>query len=335
MQRFEGRIEEMINCPHCEQPVDETVRTTCPLCFTPLRPEAAAAQPQPGVAPNLTATPTPGAPAGYGAAPQPPQMTAAPLYQPAPPPPGAPVQLSGMPLNAPGAAPLRGSNTRMTLNGDIIETPQTPSAAPMGGNYAGRPAATRPSYGASSARVEPKSRSGAPVAIVVVLLLLLGGGGFGGYYWWSHRTNPKDTVTKYLTAIKAQDWKTIYELTDLPDQTKAKFKDAQDFADKTKAQLSASPGASQMLDGLFSSLQFEVQDPKDNDGSAATVPIKVTINLLGRSMTQNEDVKLKNVGGTWKVSGGSNGMGLGGGMGLGSGGIGGGRMNGMGGMGSR
>jgi|SRR5579871_1952402 len=292
----------MVNCPRCDQPVDETVRTTCPLCFTPLRPEADAAQPQP---------------------------TAPPLYQPAASASAAPVQPAAMPLNAP-AAPLRGPNTRVTLNGDIIDATPTPAAAPLGGgSYAPRPAAPRPNY-ATPARVETRSRSGrgAVVAIVVVLLLL--GGGFGGYYWWMHRTNPKDTATKFMTAVKAQDWKAVYELSDLDDQAKSKYTSAQDFADKTKAQLNALPGIGQFINTILSGLKFEVQDPKDNDGSTATVPINISVTVLGRDINQTQDMKLKNVGGIWKVSGGNGTPGLGG-----FGGMGGGLSGGMRGFGTR
>jgi hypothetical protein len=233
-----------------------------------------------------------------------------------------------MPLNAASAAPLRGPNTRMTLNGDIIETPSTPSAPPMGGNY--RPAAPRPSYGASSVRVEPRSRSGgSTAAIVVVLLLLLGGGGFGGYYWWSHRSNPKDAAQKYFTAFKAQDWKTVYELTEQTDQTKQMYTSSQDFADKAGKIMS-------LFSGLVSGLNFEAQDTKDNDGTTATVPIKISGTAMGQSVNQSVDLKLKNVDGAWKVSGGQSMGGMPSFGGMGGGNMGGGRMgSGMGGFGGR
>jgi hypothetical protein len=308
----------MINCPRCEQPVDETVRTTCPLCFTPLRPEPDAAQPQPGVA-SPPAAPGPGGLGGaYGASP------AAPLYQSAAPSLGAPVQPMAMPLNAPAASPGRSQNTRMTLNGDIIEAPPTPSAAaPAGGNYAPRPGAPRPNY-STPARAETRTKSGggSSVAIVLVLLVVLGGGSFGGYYWWTHRSTPKETVTKFLNALKTQDWKTIYEQTELNDQMKSQYTSAQDFADKTKAQLDSKPGAGQLISSLFSGMKFEVQEPKDNDGNTASVPVKLTVSILGRDVTQTQNIKVKNIDGAWKVSSdvGAGGMGA---LGLGGGGMGG------------
>lgn len=299
----------MINCPRCEQPVDETVRTTCPLCFTPLQPEANA--PQPGGVSNAD-----GPARADGLSPAQP---------------GAAPSSSSMPLSAPSATPLRAANTRVTLNGDIIDAPQStqPAASPMGGSYNNRPAAPRPGYGLPT-RAEPQKRSaGATVAIVLVALLLLGGGGYGGYYWWSHRAgDPKEAVKTALTAQSNEDYKTLYNYIDLTDQMKTQYPDAQTFDDKMKATMAAVANSPFMAIAKARGIDFKAEIKKalqaakvgdaKIDGENATVP--VTLEAPGAA-GKSVDVHLKQVGGAWKIEADSGALGLGGmGSGTASGG---------------
>jgi hypothetical protein len=219
------------------------------------------------------------------------------------PPAGTPVQPMGMPLNAPSAPPLRGPNTRVTLTGEVIDAPSGPSpmSPPMAGNYPGRPAAPRPSYGAAP-RVQEAPRRSNSGAVAVLLLLFLGLGGFGGWYWWSHRSNPKESAQKVLTAFKAGDWKTVYDLTEQTDQSKKQFANSQEFADKMSK-------VSAFLTPLIGNLNFDAQDPKDNDGTTATVPVKISGTVMGQSGNSTFDLKMKHIGGIWKVSGDGQGTG--------------------------
>jgi hypothetical protein len=313
----------MVTCPRCEQPVDETVRNTCPLCFTPLEPQANAQQTQPGAAQNVGMPGAPNRQAQPLAAPSlsasaPPlggasaQPTAMPLNgQPL----GAPAQPAAVPLNASSAAPLRNPNTRMTLNGDIIEAPpsQAQAAPTIGNSPAARPAAPRPAYGVAPRKQEASRSAGSTATLVVVVLLVLCLGGFGGYYYMMHRTNPKDQVQKYLSAIKTQDYKTIYEVMEQTEEAKAKYKDAQDFADQTKSMVATSPYGSALVT-IESGMTFTIKDAKDNNGSTATVPTTMSISAGGKTYNVDMDLKMKNFNGIWKVSTDTKIPGMGGGM---------------------
>lgn len=128
----------MIQCPRCQNSVDETKQAACPVCLTPLA--ASSAQPGPAM-PGFNPLP------GSGATPpgRPPQVSApiAP-YAPPPgspyasspstaytPPPGSPYPLPPLPGPAPlpptmapppvpGYAPV--VTTRTTLTGEVVET---------------------------------------------------------------------------------------------------------------------------------------------------------------------------------------------------------------------
>ncbi|HZP85087.1 MAG TPA: hypothetical protein VFB21_25845 [Chthonomonadaceae bacterium] len=80
----------MVKCPRCEHVVDETKRTTCPICFTPLQAPAAAPPEPPAPTPPYAAPPLPG---------QPVPLDAPPLLPRSAPPPG-PLQMP-QPLNQP------------------------------------------------------------------------------------------------------------------------------------------------------------------------------------------------------------------------------------------
>jgi len=315
----------MAICPRCEQPVDETTRTTCPVCFTPLGPQANAEQApstsasplyqsnqqqsgaqsralvMPLNAPEIGAPmPTSGMPLNAPEFGAPMPTSGMPLNAPEI---GAPMPTSGIPLNTSPLAAPRGAAARMSLNGDIIDTPsnQTPAPTTIGGAAGGRPSLPRPSYGVAPRKVEAARSPGRTATLVVSLLLILGLSGFGGWYYMMHRTNPKDQAQKAFAALKSQDWKAIYELTEQTDQAKSKYKDSQDFADQIKADLSKSPFGN-VLGTLMSNMTLEAQEPKDNNGSTATVPVKMSMSLMGQSVTRNIDIKMKNFGGIWKIS---------------------------------
>ena len=301
----------MVNCPRCQQPVDETARATCPLCFTPLAGAGASgpapAPVTPGSAPG--GVPPLNANAPYGSAPSA-APGVMPLNGPAPqnaysapmpginPMPAAPV---GMPLSA----PTIGANQRMTLSGEVIDAPTPMAQAPMGNSqYQAKPA-----YGAPRREeVSANSGGGAKSAVIVLLLFaLLGGGGFGGWYFWTHRTNPRDQAQRFFNGLKTLNAKTMYETVESDTD---KYKDEQDFITQTDAQLDKNPAAKQMLTSMFEGLTFKVGEPKYDSATEATVPVTttgtITMSFFGQSKSQSVDkttqIKMKNFNGIWKVS---------------------------------
>ena len=129
----------MVNCPRCQSPADEKARATCPVCFAPLRipsvapaippmpagPQSRPQAPNPpsipplaGMAPPVAGTPTQHVPAQYA----PPQASYA-----------QPVQSYSAPPAVPPPAP--GRQARVSLTGEVVETPVQPPAsgyAPQG-----------------------------------------------------------------------------------------------------------------------------------------------------------------------------------------------------------
>lgn len=280
----------MVICSRCQQPVDETTRTTCPLCFTPVSASGDPAQPQPLGGPSAP-PPAPAQPQG-----------AMPLNGPAP----VAVSLSGpaAPLNAPPPAPTLGANQRMTLSGDVIDAP-APMSAPAAGNSQYKP---RTNYNTPQPAQE-RGKSGAnPVVVGLVFLLLFGGGG-GGWYYWMHRTNPKDQLQKFLAATKTLDAKGMYATMEVDTD---KYKTEKDFVD----QVDGNAAAKQFITQMLADITLTAGEPKYSGMTEATVPYKttgtVTFNMFGQSKSQSIDktseVKMKNFGGIWKVSKDNTGM---------------------------
>jgi hypothetical protein len=295
----------MVNCPRCQQPVDETARTTCPLCFTPLvgASGSAPAPGMPGSAPG--SVPPLNANALYPSAPPPtpgvmPLNGPAPLNAPAAPMPGVNA-MPGTPMGMPLSTPTIGANQRMTLTGEVIDAPAPMAQASMGNSqYQARPA-----YGAPRREeVSAPSGGGAKTGLIaLVLFVLLGGGAFGGWYLWMHRTNPKDQAQKFFAALKAMDTKAMYETVEINGE---KYKDEQDFITQNNTQLDKNPAAKQMLTSMFEGLTFKAGEPKYDSATEATIPVTTsgTMSFLGQSQSVNQttQVKMKNFNGIWKVS---------------------------------
>ncbi len=253
----------MMPCPHCEHPVDETSTDTCPICKSKLF-----------------------------AVQQPSQQT---------PPPAEPLKpvsissLSGAPAMPAAPASVSGVKRRVTLTGEVIEEPDAP-AAPVAGQ-APRPAYARPSY--TNVTSTPKENTGGEkksshLAAILVTVCLLAVAGLGGWYYYMHRTNPKDQANKWVAAFKAQDWKTIYNLTELSAQAQQQTPNADAFA--SKMQQVGPP-----LAIFTNSMQMQAQDPTSDDGHTAVVPIKMTISLLGHTQSKNINLNMVNDNGIWKM----------------------------------
>lgn len=287
----------MVICPRCEQQVDETVMTTCPLCFTPL--------PLPG---NQSAQPAEQAPQPAASSTTPPLASAPPAGQ-APPanvpsayPPSAPAVNPGATPNRPGR--------RVALTGEVFDDtlqdntppryvggtlpPQRPAGPPQA-----RPAAAR-THRPAAEEVRSGSGGGAIVAIVLVLVLALAGA--GGWWYFNLRTNPKDQARKYITALKMLDWKTVYELSYLSEEDRKRYPNSQAAADDARKQLDQNPQLGQLVKTVLSSMEVKnVGEPSYANGEA-TVPVTLNVSLFGRAQEVTQSLTLKNDRGVWKVS---------------------------------
>lgn len=288
----------MITCPRCGNAVDETTRTTCPTCLTPLQSQAGS--------PPLNAPQPPGGQPGQ----------AVPLNAP-------PAQPLNAPPGQPGMAPQAGAlpppsasmhpQVRRTLAGDVIEeTPAATAYQPtQPGGYAGGAHGGMPSPGGPPMTSRPagypgarrgetasaqKAGGGAGLAVVVVTLLLLGG--FGGWWFMAHRSNPKQQADKFFVALKALDFKGIYETMEVDT---AKYPTEDSFVQQNKEQMDKAPGAAELAKGLLSSMEATTGEPTIN-GDEATVPVTMKISFQGQTTQRNLPLKMKNIGGIWKVS---------------------------------
>ena len=150
-----------------------------------------------------------------------------------------------------------------------------------------------------------------------MLVLALG----GGWFWWSHRpgATPTDTVQRVLTAFSTDDYKSMYNLIDLPADQKTKYPDAQAFEDAVKTQMKTVDNSP--LSGMVKSLKDTMKQAKIGeakiDGDTATVPITMHVSLFGVNKDVSQNISLKHTDGIWKISGNGAGAGLaGGGLGL-------------------
>ena len=268
----------MVKCPRCEQLVDETERTTCPLCFTSVVPD-----------PNLT-TPVnsinPLQAAQIGQQSQQTQQV-------------QPVSLSAqdIPPPRPGSTTAGG---RVTLMGDII--PDDPAAG--GQSFTGSnvqelkdPRAALSSQNFEEA--ETSNKRGTLISGILFFLVVFGG---GGYYWWyGHRTNPQDQAKKYFQAVKVLDYKTMYETTSFSDEEKKSVADADAYTVQAKGKFAVLGTEERAKEGLKGLTIVSVGEPKTSDKGVTTVKVKMKLPFGKQSLPLEKDVEMKNEGGLWKV----------------------------------
>jgi len=296
----------MAKCAHCDAELPAGA-TACPACNTPVAP----AQPLGGPIP-LAGERTPQAPSQPLGGPTPlaGQNTPQPL--------GGPIPLAGPPSaqrpTAPGEplAPPPSPGRRVTLTGEVIEegmATQMPGGDPRALGVPNlQPGAPRPSapnpyaqprqggYSMPARRETAPARTGGGAGIVVavlVVVLLAAGGVFGWMYW--QKRQPAIAAEKALTAVKAKDWKTFYGLLDIPEAQKAQL---------TEQRFVQVMG---IVGGIFQVSDFTIGEVT-LDGETATVKASVTVSAGGRTQTQSTDIKMRNVGGQWKLVLGGGGM---------------------------
>lgn len=289
----------MVHCPNCEQPVDETVRTTCPLCFAPLT-GATPIPPAPDDEDEAVG-PAPAAPAtAAGAAIPAPQP--APAAEPRVAAPLTPVSISGaaqaVPISLPTGA-ARAAGTVVSLTGEIINTNSTLPAQAAAGPA--RPSALPRAAPSERWNMEAQGsapRRGSKAGALVLVLLVLLGGGFGGWYWWMHRSDPKATTQQFVTALTNGDWKTVYNLSDLPAKVKSKYPTADAFAAAATQNPAKVQAGLALVKKLLTSATI---GDATVSGDTATVPITLHITALGTSRDVTSQVHLKNDSGEWKI----------------------------------
>ena len=225
---------------------------------------------------------------------------------------------------APPPRGLGGMPARTTLGGDVIQEDTAPhnygqpvGGAPMGPNSmrqgAPPPAgARRSTVHARSASAE-STRSGFPVALVAVLLLLLAGGGAFGYWYWQKQQAPARAADQFFSAFQKKDWKTVYQMVELPAEQKAAMNE----------QMFTSVMA--MVGNMITLKSYKIGEVK-TEGETATVKVTATASMpamMGQpagEKSSTNDLPLRLVGGKWKVDatsgrGGMPGLGSMGGMG--------------------
>ena len=145
---------------------------------------------------------------------------------------------------------------------------------------------------------------------VVIGLLVLGGLGAGGWWFLRPHTSPKTVVQQFDTAIGAQDWKTVYTLTEMPPEEKKKYPTADAFAAFMTGELDkarANPLAGAAVDAFTKAYQAgQVGEPKI-EGDTATVPVTMTFSLavmgVKKETTSTQQIPLRKINGAWKIDG--------------------------------
>ncbi len=294
----------MVTCPRCQQPVDETVRSACPLCFTPI------VQPGHGSG-SLASTsldghlPLTGSLLDSQAQPPEPAVISSPIESPGPP---EPVTTGNRP-------PLP-SGARISLTGEVIEAAapsRTAHEYTAGSNIAsGRQTPLSPAERARSLDrrrdEKPKEDGGgrgiAYAAIAAVVLLSAG----GGLYWWMHRTNPKDQALAVYRAYLSQDFRAAYALSAFSPDTLKLYPNADVFAaeqskvvDAALSNPTVAPIKSAILDSVKKAADSAVVGDPTVTGNRADVPTSTSLSLMGQTVNFKGAAHMVNDFGIWKL----------------------------------
>jgi len=271
----------MTKCPRCEQSIDPTTTTICPICGTDV--QAANAQ----VAHDQNAQPQVQEPT-IGGVPRPQLSVRRNLAGDA----ESTVQ-EDPPSYVIGQAP--GSQKSNTPQNNAPNAPQpagTPHRAPVSTHRTEQPA---------------KSSTGGIVMVAILIVWLAGGG-----MWWKsqHRPSPKESAEKFVTALLGGDYTTAANLFAVKAggsptaQSVEEFK--QGFQKKNDYGALGRVGTDELLKMLNAKL-VKVGEPKI-DGDKAKVPVEMEVSFRGQSKIQSQEFPMVWDDGKWKVDGSGKGV---------------------------
>lgn len=271
----------MTKCPRCEQSIDPTTTTICPICGTDV--QAANAQ----SAHDQNAQPQVQEPT-IGGVPRPQLSVRRNLAGDA-----ESTAQEDPPSYVIGQAP--GSQKSNTPQNNAPNAPQpagTPHRAPV-----------------STHRTEQSAKSSTGgIMMVAVLIVALAGGGM----WWKsqHRPSPKESAEKFFKSILSKDYSTAYNLIHLTAEDKTKMAGPDDLKKLLQTKMTLPGVGEKSQEELLEMTKAKLGttgEPKI-DGDKATVPMELQMSLGGQSMNQKMDLPLEWDSGEWKVSGGAKNM---------------------------
>ncbi len=271
----------MTKCPRCEQSIDPTTTTICPICGTDIK--AMNAQ----VAHDLNAQPQAQSP-----------------------------DIGGSPGSQHANPTI---NVRRNLAGDEIpnaqaEAPpsyvigsapgsQKPSVAPPAApNNTPRPPATPQRAPVSVHRAEQPAKSSTGGIVLIAVLIVVAA--IGGFWFKLHnRPSPKESAERYYTAIISKDYTTAYGLIRLAAEDKTKLGNADDLKKmfQTKIDLLGGLTIEDIIKAQNAKLG-KIGEPKI-DGDTATVPVELEGTAQGKAGTRSVELPLEWESGGWKVAG--------------------------------
>src|SRR5579884_93970 len=144
-----------------------------------------------------------------------------------------------------------------------------------------------------------KTTHGVVIGIVIVLLILLIGGASWGLLHRKQQQaiDPREQALRFFAAAKAQDWNTLYDLTE---GLSAAFPSSDAYARKMKEAMQE-PFFAIFYTGMFLKPQITVGQPVIS-GEEATVPVTRTGEIGGQAFNHVTDLKMKRIEGVWKVA---------------------------------
>ncbi|HZT43585.1 MAG TPA: hypothetical protein VFA07_15580 [Chthonomonadaceae bacterium] len=141
--------------------------------------------------------------------------------------------------------------------------------------------------------------------VVILLLLLIGGGSWALLRLRASNADPRQQAIRFFDALKAQDWKTVYALSEGAERN---FISEAAYESKMRETI-GNPLVNVFFSGLIGKAQPEVGQPVIH-GNEATVPVTWTRTLsmqiegkeYYQSATNTYAMQMKKIRGIWKVA---------------------------------
>ena len=281
----------MQQCPKCGSGAPEDAKK-CAIClydFSQSEPQEKAPE-----AAQQTPTPNPASDSASGTATEA-QSSMARLSAP-----GGPAKIAEIHSDVAPTPSRPGVEVRRTLGGDyyevdiaspVFDSPPNASGRPGGpppqrntsGNKA--PARRNSSIHARPAADESGQSGGNKTFIVmsIILVLALAVGG-GGYWYWQNLHSPSGAATKWMTAMKNKEFKTVVDMMEWPEAIKTRFPDMAVFNTNVQKGLEASAAKSVVKD-------FSITGVENQKDDSCVVKILVTAGAAGSGGTEKSNTK--------------------------------------------